>query len=144
DARAKLAAVVANAETLPAVEDTAAAAGRWQALSREARGFTAILAEAGRPDEELETRLQAVAAVFKQRDADRQAEAQAALQKVQHEVATQVRRLVDRATRASTADTVTLREGDRLMRDIVAGIDASAAVAATPEISEALVKLRGL
>ncbi len=42
------------------LEDAAAAGARWQMLSREARGLTAVLADASRPADDLTERLAAV------------------------------------------------------------------------------------
>ena len=117
-ARTTLEAVVAEAETLPTLEDHAAAGTRWQDLAREARKLAATLETASRPAPELTARLQAVEAVFASRQAAEKADADASRELV----LAQLRRLVDRAKRASEAETMTLREGERLMRDLAAAI----------------------
>ena len=156
--RARLEAVVAEAETLPSQSDQAQAHARWQTLSREARGLTATLRETS--NFELRTsnsegdatdsvqpatlpeRLAAVEAAFTAKETARRD----AAAKAQQDVVNQLNRLAERARRASEADAITLREGDRLMRDIGAGlqeVDASRREI-TRDIEEAATRLRGL
>jgi hypothetical protein len=140
DAREKLGALVAEAEGLSSRADAAAASARWQVLRREARGLTAILSEASRPEPVFDDRLAAVAAAF---DA-RETESRAALAKAQSDLAAMLQRLAERARRVAEAETVTLREGERLMRDIVGGLDQIGRVESNREIDEAVAALRGL
>lgn len=140
DAREKLSALVAEAEGLASGKDTAGASARWPVLSREARGLTATLSGASCPEIELEARLVAVAATF---DA-RQAEAREALGRAQAEALAALQRLIDRSKRVAEAEAVTLREGERLMRDIVAGFDHIGRVESTREIGQSLAALRSL
>lgn len=140
DARTQLEARVVEAEGLVSLEDVAAADQRWQTLSREARGFTAVLADAARPAEELIARLRAVDQVFVGRQADRDAAVEAA----REAMATQLRRLSERARRVADAEAITLREGDRLMRDITAGLDAATGAGSSKGLDEAASELRDL
>jgi hypothetical protein len=125
---------------LPSHADGASAAARWQSLSREARGLTALLTEALRPADDLVARLSEVETALAARDAARRD----AIAKAQHDVVAQLNRLSERARRASEAESVTLREGDRLMRDINAGLDEISRVDATRDIEDAAGKLRAL
>jgi hypothetical protein len=138
--RTKLETLVAEAEGLPSHADASSAAARWQSLSREARGLTASLADALRPADDLIARLSAVDAALAARDAARRQ----AVAKAQQDVATHLQRLAERTRRACEAESITLREGDRLMRDINAGLDEISRVDATREIDEAARKLRTL
>jgi hypothetical protein len=138
--RTKLETLVAEAESLPSHADAASAAARWQSLSREARGLTASLTEGLRAPEDLTARLAAVDAGLAARDAARRD----AVAKAQHDVVAHLQRLAERARRASDAESITLREGDRLMRDINAGLDEISRVESTREIEDAAGKLRGL
>lgn len=140
DAREKYSALVAEAEALTSDADVAGASARWQALSRAARGLTATLSGASRPEPGLDQRLAAVGQTFQAREAA----AREALAGAQAELLSQLQRLVDRASRVADAETVTLREGERLMRDIVAGLDQVGRVASTREIDDAIGKLRSL
>jgi hypothetical protein len=140
DARASLEALVVEAEGLSSRDDAAAAESRWQSLSREARGLTATLDAASRPAADLTERLRAVAAVWSAKDAERDAEAE----KARQAVATQLQRLIERARRVSEADTITLREGERLMRDIAAGLEAASHAGASSHLEAAVASLRSL
>jgi hypothetical protein len=144
ETRARLDALVVESESLLSNDDQGAAASRWQTLSHEARGLTAVLSAAARPAADLESRLDVVAAAFAERAAERQRAAGAALDAARQDVVRRLRRLIDRATRAAEADTITLREGDRLMRDISTGLDGAGAVSANREIDEAIAQLRDL
>jgi hypothetical protein len=119
ETRSKLEALVVEAEGLLSLEDTAAAAARWPELSREARGLAATLHDGMRPAPELADRLGAVRDGFAARDAA----AQDAVRKQREEFVGKLQRLAERGERAAGADTLTLREGERLMRDLSAGID---------------------
>ncbi|HYN10734.1 MAG TPA: DUF349 domain-containing protein [Vicinamibacterales bacterium] len=163
--RARLESLVAEAEGLPSQDDEAAAVARWQTLSREARGLTATLTETasvgrgfspadapalkGRPTDTdhpapptLQERLAAVEQAFAAREL---AKREAAV-KAQQDVVNQLQRLAERARRAAEADTITLREGDRLMRDIGAGLQEVEAGRRdlTREVEEAASKLRAV
>lgn len=138
ETRAALEARVVEAEALASQEDAAAAAARWQALSREARGLTATLNEASRPAEDLIERLRAVDQVFAGREADVEAEAE----KARQGVVQLLQRLTERARRVAEAETITLREGDRLMRDIAAGLDLVAHAGVSGDLERAAAGLR--
>ena len=87
-------------------------------------------------------RLAAVEAAFDAKENERRE----AAARAQQDVVNQLNRLAERARRASEADAITLREGDRLMRDIGAGlqeVDASRREI-TRDIEEAAAKLRSL
>ena len=154
--RARFEALVAEAESLPSQSDEAAALARWQTLSREARGLTATFketstvevraadSETGESNQPptLQERLDAVDQAFAAKDAAKRE----AAAKVQQDVVNHLQRLAERARRAAEADTITLREGDRLMRDIGAGlqdVDGSRREI-TREMEEAASKLRAL
>ena len=100
---------------LPTQEETAAAGARWQALVREARGLAASLADGGasgaRSRRASRCRGRRVRGARARRGAR-------AIEQAQHETLARLQRLVERANRAADADTITLREGERLMRDI--------------------------
>src|SRR5262245_57571219 len=99
ETRARLDAVVTEAEGLST--DDPAAAARWHALSREARGLTATLSDASRPADDLATRLSAVGDTFKAQDETRQRAAEAALEEARQHVLGQFRHLAERAKRAA-------------------------------------------
>ena len=138
ETRARLDALVIEAEALLSQDDAAAATTRWQALAREARGLTAVLADASRPADELTARLSAVESAFAARE---QARRDAAV-KAQQDAIAQVHRLAERARRAAEAETITLREGDRLMRDIGAGLESAARLESSRDVDEAVSRLR--
>jgi hypothetical protein len=117
--RASLGALVTEAEGLLSHADGSDPVARWQALSREARVLTAILSDAARPDPDLEARLAAVDEALAAREAARKE----AAAKAQQDFVGRLQRLIDRTVRAAEAETVTLREGDRLMRDIGLALD---------------------
>ena len=156
ETRARLEALVAEAEGLPSASDEAQALSRWQTLSREARGLTATLKETSNfelrtsnfePGESnqppsLQERLAAIEQAFTAKETARR---EAAV-RAQQDVVNQLQRLAERARRAAEAETITLREGDRLMRDIGAGLqelDASRREM-TRDMEEAAAKLRAL
>ncbi len=144
ETRAKYDALVSEAEALLSSDDTGAAAARWSSLSREARGHAYVLNNASRPAPEIDARLAAAGDALAAREAARDAERRDALAQAQQSALAQVMRLVERARRASEADTITLREGDRLLRDITSGMDDAGKVEASREIAEALASLRAL
>jgi hypothetical protein len=135
--RASLEALVTEAETLAAREDTDLAAERWHELAREARSLTTTLESASRPATDLAERLAAVAAAFRLKDDAHKAEV-AASREVK---LSQIRRLVDRARRAAEADAMTLREGERLMRDLATAISEANATEDAPELHRAASEL---
>jgi len=124
--RTTYASLVSEAETLVSNEDAGAAMARWQSLSREARSHANVLSNALRSDAELDARLDAVSQALNAREAARDAERKEAVARARQAVLTQLQRLTERAKRASDADTITLREGDRLMKDIGLGLEAAA------------------
>ena len=117
--RASLETLVTEAEGLLSNADGPDPEPRWQALSREARALTAILSNAARPAPNLDERLAVVGHAFAARDAARKE----AAAKAQQDLVGRLQRLIDRTARAVEAETVTLREGDRLMRDIGLALD---------------------
>lgn len=136
--RASLDALVVEAEALPAQENEAAAHTRWQALSRDARAMLATLADASRPASDLADRLAVVSRAFEAREAAvREAASRARL-----DLANKLTRLAERAKRSGEAEAITLREGERLLRDIAAALDEAATGDTTKEISEAIGALR--
>ena len=137
DARTELEARVVEAEGLVSLEDAAAADQRWQTLSREARGLTAVLTRAARPADDLSERLAVVERTF----AARQAERDAAVEAAREVVVAQVRRLIERARRVSTAEAITLREGDRLLRDINAGLESAGRIRSDKTLDDAVAEL---
>jgi hypothetical protein len=139
ETRDKLAALVAEAEALPSQDDQAAAAARWPGLARDARGLASLLSDGGRPADDLQARLAAVDAAFTARETARHE----AAAKVQQDLAARLQRLCDRARRFSEAESITLREGDRLMRDIGTGLD-DAGRGEGREIADAADRLRKL
>ena len=142
ETRGRLDALVTEAEGLST--DDPAAAARWHVLSREARGLTATLSDASRPAGDLGARLAAVADTFKAHDEARQRAADAAVEEARQHVLGQFRHLAERAKRAADADTITLREGERLMRDITAAFDLAHKAPAAKEIDEAVARLHAL
>jgi hypothetical protein len=137
--REKLAGLVVEAEALSSQDDQAAAATRWSALSRDARGLASLLADGGRPDDDLQARLTTVEQTFAERDTARRE----AAAKAQQDLSGRLQRLCDRARRFSEAESITLREGDRLMRDIGTGLE-DAGRAEGRENADAADRLRKL
>ena len=154
---AKLEALVTEAEGLLSMDDTAAALARWQTLSREARSLAAILSEGGENFEvrtskfevgQEETadrpgmldRLASVDQAFAARDAAKRD----AAAKAQQDLLVRLQRLIERAKRAAEADQVTLREGERLMRDMGAALDEMGRTKTTREMDEAVDRLRAV
>ena len=137
ETRASLEALVVEAESLPAQEDEAALA-RWQAVSRDARALLATLNDASRPASDLADRLAAVSHAFEAREAA----AREAESKAQVDHATKLTRLAERAKRTAEAESITLREGERLLRDITTALDSKDGPDAPKEATEALGILR--
>ena len=140
ETRASLDALVVEAEALPAQENEAVAAERWQALLRDARAMVATLADASRPATDLADRLAVVSRAFEAREAA----AREAASKARLDLATKLTRLADRARRAAESETMTLREGERLLRDVMAALELEAEMSsdATREVREAFMALR--
>jgi hypothetical protein len=138
ETRAKLEALVVSAEALPSLEETTAAAERWRPLVREARGLATVLANAARPAADLTERLDAVAAVF----AGRENQSKESEEKARQELLTRVQRMTERAKRVAEADEITLKEGERLLKDIRASLD-EAAAHDRKDFNDAAAALRG-
>lgn len=137
-------ALVNEAEAL-AANETDSSSARWHAVQREARALASTLGKALRPAPELDERLAAAAATLDAREAARETERREAAERAQQTVIAQLTRLSERARRVSEADTITLREGDRLMRDIGAGLeDAARLETSSREVGEAAAALRAL
>lgn len=136
----KLEALVAEAEGMSFEGHDTSAITRWQGLNREARGLSTTLAEALRPADDLVARLSAVEQVFQAGETARDA----AMAKARLDALRQLQRLTERAKHAAAADAITLREGERLLKDITAGIDASAHGLGGAEIDEAVGQLKAL
>lgn len=140
ETRASLETLVVEAEALPAQEDEAAAA-RWQALSRDARALLVTLNDASRPASDLADRLAAVSRAFEARETA----AREAASKAKLDQATKLTRLAERAKRTAESESITLREGERLLRDITTALDMKDdAVEPTKEVAEAIGVLRKL
>lgn len=136
--RGRLETAVTTGEALAAAEAGDETMNQWQSVLREAREHIAFLQEASVPADDLAARVSVVAAVFDARLAERDA----AARKARQEISVQLHRLCDRAKRAAEADAITLREGERLMRDIVAGLEAAEHAGSSKEIDEAAGRLR--
>ncbi len=137
DTRASLETLVVEAEALPAQEDEAAA-GRWQALSRDARAMVATLADASRPATDLAARLAVVSRAFEARETT----VREAAEKSKLDLAVKLQRLAERAKRASESETITLREGERVLRDVMTALEEVGSGEHTKEVTEAIAALR--
>lgn len=138
-ARNALDALVAEAESLAAdVGD--ATAGRWRTLSRDARALVAKLHEASWPVADLPDRLATVATAFEAHEAA----AREAAAKTKRDRAAKLARLAERAKRAAEAEILSLREGDRILRDVAAALDEAGTGATTKEAREAVAALRAV
>lgn len=140
--RAAYESLVSEAEALLSQTDAGAAAARWPSLSREARGHASTLNSSLRGAPDLDARLAAVGDTLTARDAARDAERREQAAKAKQAVLVQLQRLTERARRASEADTITLREGDRLMKDIGAGLDQAAKAEQARDVQDAADALR--
>ena len=140
ETRAALEARLAEAEGLVSTDDAAGAEAAWQSLDRDARGLASVLDSAGSPAPELMARLEAVGQVF----AARQAEREAAAGQAREAALQQLQRIVERARRVAEAESITLREGDRLIRDITAAIDQASRIGGSKDIDTATSELRAL
>src|SRR6185503_10597281 len=124
--------------------DAGATAARWLALDRETRGLSAVLQDAGRPAEDLMARLGAVADSVAARETARRD----AAAKTHQEFIGRLHRLIERASRAAEAEAITLREGERLMRDLGTAFEelskADRAEKDSKDVEEATARLRAL
>ncbi|MBM3751840.1 MAG: DUF349 domain-containing protein [Acidimicrobiia bacterium] len=136
--RATLETLVVEAEALPAWEDAAAAGTRWPSLAREASVLVDALAGASRPATDLADRLSVVSRAFEAREAA----ARETAAKARQDLAVRVQRLTERAKRVAEAEAVTLREGERLMRDVTAMLDEVGTGESSKEIADAAAALR--
>lgn len=136
--RATLETLVMEAEALPAREDHAAAEARWKSLAREASALVDSLAGASRPATDLADRLSVVSRAFEAREAA----ARETAAKAKLDMATKLQRLTERARRVAEAETVTLREGERLMRDVTAALDEAGSGEGSKELGDAIAALR--
>jgi hypothetical protein len=143
ETRARYEALVSDAEVLHSGEDAGAVMAKWQSLSREARGHAHVLTAALRPAPELDARLAVVADAMNAREAARETEKREAAAKAKLVAITQLQRLAERTKRAADADTITLKEGDRLMKDISAGLETIGRVE-FKEVHDAATALRKL
>ena len=142
--RASYEALVGEAERLLSQDDAGAAVARWPSLSREARGHAVTLNTAERPAADLDTRLADVGAALAAREAARDQARKDAAERDRQTALTQLQRLAERARRAAEADTITLREGDRLMKDIGLGLEQGSRLDDVKEIREAAELVRTL
>jgi len=136
--RATLDTLVQEAEALPAREDAAAAQARWKSLAREASALGGTLAGASRPAPDLADRLSVVSRAFEARET-------AALEtaaKARLDLVTKLQRLTERAKRVVEAEAVTLREGERLMRDLTTALDEAGGGDGPKELTEAIAAMR--
>jgi hypothetical protein len=138
EARSALESLVAEAESLVTAGEQQGAAERCRALAREARRHAATLTQASRPASDLLDRLDAVAQSLEAREAAARAAATKARQNQVHKL----EQLVARARRAGETGEFTLREGERLLRDVAAAIERAGQGETTREIDSALEALR--
>ncbi len=139
ETRNALDALVVEAEALPGQGDEAAAA-RWRVLSREARALVAALNAASRPASDLVDRLAVVARAFEVAAAA----ARETAAKAKRDQRSKLVRLVARGKHKAESETVTLREGERLLRDITAAFKEVGTGETTKEIGETIAALRAL
>ena len=138
-ARNSLDALVVEAEGLLA-QGEATAVARWRALAREARALVTRLNEGSRPVADLTERLAGVSAAFEaQEKAAREAAA-----KAKQDRASKLTRLAERGKRTAEAKTLTLREGERLLRDLTAALKEIGTGEATKELRDAMAAVRAL
>jgi hypothetical protein len=139
ETRSALDALVVEAEALSGQVDKAAAA-RWRVLSREARALVATLQAASRPASDLVDRLGVASGAFEARTAtERELAAKAKLDQL-----VKLTRLAARAKRTAESEAVTLREGERLVRDITTAFEEIGRGETTKEAGEAVAALRTL
>jgi Domain of Unknown Function (DUF349) len=116
---ARLAEIAAEAERLAAEEPFSKDA--WSANARE---WEAVRARPEDLDESISQKYQAAVDHLRKRDEERQAAAERSLR--QHVL--RVEQLIDRAHKRTAAEDLTLREADRLARDLRGAIDGPPAV----------------
>ncbi|MFN2426644.1 MAG: DUF349 domain-containing protein [Candidatus Binatia bacterium] len=143
EARSALEAIVVEAESLSSDEPQGAAeqqsaADRCRALARQARPLAATLTEASRPASDLLHRLDAVAQLLEAREAA----ARAAAAKARQNQIEKIEQLAVRARRAVEAGDFTLREGERLLRDVAAAVEHADQAGTPRKIGSALEALR--
>ncbi|HXC51490.1 MAG TPA: DUF349 domain-containing protein [Candidatus Limnocylindrales bacterium] len=139
EARSALEALVAEAESL-LTKETDDVADRWRALSREARQLADTLSEGSQPASDLLERLAFLSEAREAREtAAREASAKAAADRV-----AKLAQLVSRARRTAESDTVTLREGERLLLDITTALENASKGETTRETEKTLADLRRL
>jgi hypothetical protein len=139
ETRNALDALVVEAEALHSQGGKAATA-RWRVVSREARALVATLDAASRPVSDLVDRLAVVSEAFEARAA---AERELAAKAIQDHLST-LTRLAARAKRTVESEAVTLREGERLLRDITTAFEGMGRSGTTKEAGEAVAALRTL
>ncbi len=139
EVRSVLEALVTEAESL-STQEAKGAADRWRALSREARGLAATLNDAARPASDLLERLAVVSETFEAR----KTAAREAVATMTRDRVAKLTRLVTRAKRAAESDSVTLRQGEGLLRDITTAVENVGKGETTKEIGEDLAALRTL
>ena len=139
ETRNALDALVVEAEALHSQGDKAATA-RWRVVSREARALVATLDAASRPLSDLVDRLAVVSEAFEARAA---AERELAAKAIRDHLST-LTRLAARARRMVESEAVTLREGERVLRDITTAFEGMGRSGTTKEAGEAVAALRAL
>ncbi|HYC57208.1 MAG TPA: DUF349 domain-containing protein [Candidatus Binatia bacterium] len=137
--RAALEALIIEAESLASGEGKGAAE-RSRALAREATALATTLSDASRPASDLIARLDAAMQALEAR----QIAAREAAAKVARDQVEKLARLVARARRAAEAETITLREGERLLREIATAIESGGKAGSPRETGDALAALRPL
>jgi len=116
---ARLTELADEAERLSGEEPLATA--QWNAVARE---WDTLRGRAEGLDEAVEQKYQQAVSRVRQRDADRVAAAERTLR----QQVVRVDQLIERAQKRSTAEDLTLREADRIVRDIRAALDAPPAI----------------
>jgi hypothetical protein len=144
ETRATYDALVSEAERLLSGDDAGAAVARWPSLSREARSHASTLAQSLRPAEDLDARLAAVGDALAAREAARERERREAAERVRQSTLAQVQRLNERARRFVDSDSITLKEGDKLLKDIGLALEQASKIDDGREMREAAAALRTL
>lgn len=127
--QARLEAIAAEAERLSAEDPLSREA--WNATAAE---WAALVPRAETLDEALRERFEQASGRVRQKDEDRQA----AAERSQRQQLQRVEQLVERAQKRSAAEDLTLREADRLTRDLRAAIEAPPE--AEREVQHALIE----
>ncbi|MCC6848573.1 MAG: DUF349 domain-containing protein [Deltaproteobacteria bacterium] len=137
EVRNALDSLVAEGEALRERGDATAAA-RWRVVARGAAALVATLDAAARPASEAAARLAVVAEAFAARAAaERERTAHAKRDRL-----AALARLAVRAERTAGSGAVTLREGERLLRDIAAALEEAGRHGTTKEAGEIVGRLR--